>query len=72
MVAGSTHPRCEWMAIGNAEDDRDDDRDAENIYKVLENDVLPLEEDGDGWSNMMKASIAASLDSLSSYDSRLS
>ena len=27
-------------AIGNAEDDRDDDRDAENIYKVLENDVL--------------------------------
>ena len=48
-------------AIGNAEDDRDDDRDAENIYKVLEDDVLPLwEEDGDGWSNMMKASIAAS------------
>ena len=48
-------------AIGNAEDERDDDRDAENIYKVLENDVLPLwEEDDDGWSNMMKASIAAS------------
>ena len=48
-------------AIGNAEDDRDDDRDAENIYNVLEHDVIPLwENDGDGWSEMMKASIAAS------------
>ena len=48
-------------AIGNAEDDRDDDRDAENIYNVLERNVLPLwEQNSDGWSNMMKASIAAS------------
>ena len=48
-------------AIGNAEDDRNDDRDAENIYNVLEHDVIPLwENDGDGWSEMMKASIAAS------------
>ena len=48
-------------AIGNAEDDRDDDRDAENIYNVLEHDVLPLwERDDDGWTTMMKASIAVS------------
>ena len=48
-------------AIGNAEDDRNDDRDAENIYNVLEHDVLPLwEREGNGWSDMMKASIAAS------------
>jgi starch phosphorylase len=48
-------------AIGNAEDDRNDDRDAENIYNVLEHDVIPLwEQEGDGWSDMMKASIAAS------------
>jgi len=48
-------------AIGNAEDDRDDDRDAENIYNVLQHDVIPLwEQEGDGWAEMMKASIAAS------------
>jgi len=48
-------------AIGNAEDDRNDDRDAENIYNVLEHDVLPLwEREDNGWSDMMKASIAAS------------
>ena len=48
-------------AIGNAEDDRNDDRDAENIYNVLEHDVIPLwEQEGDAWSDMMKASIAAS------------
>lgn len=48
-------------AIGNAEDNRDDDRDAENIYNVLQHDVIPLwEQEGDGWAEMMKASIAAS------------
>ena len=48
-------------AIGNAEDDRNDERDAENIYNVLEHDVIPLwEQEGDGWSDMMKASIASS------------
>ena len=48
-------------AIGNAEDDRNDDRDAENIYNVLQYDVIPLwEQEGDGWAEMMKASIAAS------------
>ena len=48
-------------AIGNAEDDRNDDRDAENIYNVLQHDVIPLwEQEGDGWVEMMKASIVAS------------
>lgn len=48
-------------AIGNAEDDRNDDRDAENIYNVLQHDVIPLwEQEGDGWAEMMKASIVAS------------
>ena len=48
-------------AIGNAEDDRNDDRDAENIYNVLQHDVIPLWEQGDdGWAEMMKASIVAS------------
>ena len=48
-------------AIGNAEDDRNDDRDAENIYNVLQHEVIPLwEQEGDGWAEMMKASIAAS------------
>ena len=48
-------------AIGNAEDDRNDDRDAENIYNVLQHDVIPLwEQGGDAWAEMMKASIAAS------------
>ena len=55
-----THGVNGW-SIGNAEDDRDDDRDAENIYNVLEHDVLPLwERDDDGWTTMMKASITAS------------
>ena len=48
-------------AIGDAEDDRNDDRDAENIYNVLQHEVIPLwEQEGDGWAEMMKASIAAS------------
>ena len=48
-------------AIGNAEDDRNDDRDAENIYNVLQHDVIPLwEQEDDGWAEMMKASIVAS------------
>ena len=46
-------------AIGNGENDRDDDRDADNIYNVLEHDVLPSWH-GQGWAEMMKASIVAS------------
>ena len=48
-------------AIGEGEDDRDDERDANNIYNVLEHEVIPLwENDRDGWAEMMKASIIAS------------
>ena len=48
-------------AIGEGEDDRDDERDANNIYNVLEHEVIPLwENDQDGWAEMMKASIVAS------------
>ena len=48
-------------AIGNAENVRDDERDANNIYQVLEQDVLPLWEGSkDAWAEMLKASIAAS------------
>lgn len=50
-------------AIGNAENIRDDERDANNIYQVLEQDVLPLWEGSeDAWAEMMKSSIAASAD----------
>ena len=48
-------------AIGQSEDDRDDARDAENIYNVLENDVLPLWDEGqERWAKLMRASIATS------------
>jgi len=49
-----------WQ-IGQAEDERNDERDAENIYAVLENDVLPVwKEGGARWAKMMRASIATS------------
>ena len=45
----------------DAEDDRNDDRDADNIYNVLQQEVIPLwEQEGHGWAEMMKASIVAS------------
>ena len=48
-------------AIGKGEDERDDDRDADYVYDVLENEVLPVwEKGGVGWVKLMKASIAAS------------
>ncbi len=47
-------------AIGNGEDDRDDDRDAENILNVLENDVLPAWENQEKWLEIMKQSIISS------------
>ena len=42
---GCEHGVNGW-AIGHSEDERDDARDAENIYNVLENEVLPLWDEG--------------------------
>lgn len=48
-------------AVGKSEDDRDDERDAENIYRVLEHEVLPIWDEGpERWGKMMRASIATS------------
>ena len=57
---GCEHGVNGW-AIGEAEDDRDDARDAENIYNVLEHEVLPLWDEGPHrWAKLMRASIATS------------
>ncbi len=54
------HSENGW-AIGEAEDDRNDARDANNVYNVIENEVLPVWESGfDNWANLMKNSISAS------------
>ena len=48
-------------AIGKGEENRDDERDANNVYNVLENDVLPAwEKGGTKWAKLMKSSIAIS------------
>ena len=48
-------------AIGEGEDERDDDRDARAIYDTLEHEVLPARDDGpEHWNNLMRASIATS------------
>ncbi len=48
-------------AIGNAEDDRNDPRDAGNIYSTLQNEVLPSwERKDETWANVMRESIASS------------
>ena len=47
--------------IGESEDERDDKRDAESLYRILQNEVLPTWEEGnERWANMMRASIATS------------
>ncbi len=57
---GCQHGVNGW-AIGESEDDRNDDRDADNIYSVLENDVIPAwEKGGSVWANIMRSSIATS------------
>ena len=54
------HGKNGW-AIGSAEDDRNDIRDANNLYNVIENEVLPVWESSiDNWANIMKSSIVAS------------
>ena len=57
---GCQHGVNGW-AIGKSEDDRDDERDANNIYNVLENEVLPAwRKGGTTWANIMRSSIATS------------
>ena len=47
--------------VGESEEDRDDNRDAEALYSVLENEVLPTWEEGDErWAHMMRAAICTS------------
>ncbi len=57
---GCQHGVNGW-AIGESEEDRDDERDAENIYSVLEEHVIPTwEKGGSVWANIMRSSIATS------------
>ncbi|MDP6869633.1 MAG: alpha-glucan family phosphorylase [Candidatus Poseidoniaceae archaeon] len=57
---GCEHGVNGW-AIGGAEDERDDVRDAQNVLNVIENDVLPAWDEGsEKWSELMRASIATS------------
>ena len=57
---GCQHGVNGW-AIGESEDDRDDERDANNIYSVLEHEVLPAwRQRSTVWSNIMRSSIATS------------
>jgi starch phosphorylase len=47
--------------IGESEDDRNDTRDVEALYNVLENEVLPTWEEGDErWAHMMRSAICTS------------
>ena len=57
---GCEHGVNGW-AIGEADDERDDVRDAKNVLDVIENEVLPAWEEGDEkWCEIMRASIATS------------
>ena len=48
-------------AIGKAEDDRDDQRDVDSLYSVLENEVLQAWSVGEErWAHLMRAAIATS------------
>ena len=57
---GCEHGVNGW-AIGGADDERDDVRDAKNVLDVIENEVLPAWDEGDEkWCEIMRASIATS------------
>ncbi|DAC21557.1 MAG TPA: alpha-glucan family phosphorylase, partial [Candidatus Thalassarchaeaceae archaeon] len=48
-------------AIGDSEAERDDERDVKALYRILEQDVLPVwENDREKWTHIMQASMAAS------------
>ena len=54
------HGKNGW-AIGEGEDERDDERDAKNILDVLENEVLPSWENKHQWLEIMRQSIYTSI-----------
>ncbi|MGB1572538.1 MAG: alpha-glucan family phosphorylase, partial [Candidatus Poseidoniaceae archaeon] len=57
---GCEHGVNGW-AIGEADDERDDVRDAKNVLDVIANEVLPAWNEGDEkWCEIMRASIATS------------
>ena len=57
---GCEHGVNGW-AIGEADDERDDVRDAKNVLDAIENEVLPAWDEGDEkWCEIMRASIATS------------
>ena len=57
---GCEHGVNGW-AIGEADDERDDVRDAKNVLDIIENEVLPAWDEGDEkWCEIMRASIATS------------
>ena len=48
-------------AIGQADDERDDDRDAQRVLDAIEHEVLPSwQQGGQRWNELMRASIATS------------
>jgi starch phosphorylase len=47
-------------AIGQGEGDRDDDRDVQSLYKILEEEILPSFQIDDHWGDLMRAAIATS------------
>ncbi len=61
---GCEHGVNGW-AIGD-ETAGDDELDAESLYSVFENEVLPAWEDRDGWVRMMQASIQMGVSKFSS------
>ncbi len=57
---GCQHGVNGW-AIGEADDERDDVRDAKNVLDVIANEILPAWDEGDErWCEIMRASIATS------------
>lgn len=61
---GCEHGVNGW-AIGD-ETAGDDEKDAESLYSVFENEVLPAWENRDGWVRMMQASIQMGVSKFSS------
>ena len=60
MDGGLRHADTEngW-GIGRKEEDRDDDRDAESLYNIMENEVIPTwSSSRSNWTRIMKNAIS--------------